>query len=129
MTSSVYSVPLTKSVPLPYRTLNVFSRSCAVELSEVSYSTCPLQETSQSRPGRKKSLLPVSKSTVHCPVHSKRYNVSDNSPVKVLAGLPTDIEPYQYEEYQSMSGSLPMLRFSERFTLGAEGWRATVFCW
>jgi len=77
----------------------------------------PLQEPSQVEPGRNKSLLPVSMSTVRCPVHSKWYNVSDNSPVKVLAGVPTDIEPYQYEEYQSMSGSLPMLRFSERFTL------------
>ena len=71
-----------------------------MELSEGLYSDCPLQEPSvQSEPGRKKSLLPVAKTTVHCPVHSKLYNVrSDNSPVKVLAGVPTDTEPYQYSD-------------------------------
>ncbi len=98
-----------------------------MELSEGLYSECPLQEPSvQSGPGRKKSLLPVAKTTVHCPVHSKRYRVrSDNSHVKALAGVPTDTEPNQYSDLKLVSGSLPMLpsRFSKsaRFTWGAEG--------
>ncbi len=113
---------------------NDTGRDRDVELPEELYSACPSQELSQVELPRSKSLLAVSKCTMHCSVRSTWYNVrNDNSPVKGWGGVPTDIVPYHNAEFQSdlnsVSGSLPVPRFSERFTLGAKGWGAPVFCW
>jgi hypothetical protein len=80
-----------------------------VEIPEILYSVSPSQELSQAALGRKKSPTPISKFTVHCRVRSKWYDVrNDNSPVKVLAGVPTDILPNHSKsdsESNSMSAS------------------------
>jgi hypothetical protein len=63
-TSSVYCSPLTVE-PSPYASEKVFPRSCDVELEDGSYSLWPEQVDPQLDEGTKRSLLPVSKSTVY----------------------------------------------------------------
>jgi hypothetical protein len=63
LTTSVYCSPLTVE-PSPYESENVFPRSSAVRLASGSYAVCPEQVNPQLDEGRKRSLLPVSKSTV-----------------------------------------------------------------
>ena len=63
-TSSVYSTPLTVE-PSKYPSEKVFSRSFEVELEDGSYNVCPEQVESHFVEGTKRSLLPVSKTTVH----------------------------------------------------------------
>ena len=65
LTTSVNCSPLTVD-PSPKASENVFERSCAVELLLVSYTLCPAQLVPQLGEGKKRSLLPVSKSTVSC---------------------------------------------------------------
>lgn len=71
-------------------------RFCAVELACGSYSLCPAQLESQLGEGKKRSLLPVSKSTV-----SYRGSINDfessyrkDIPVKDTGGVPTEMVPY-----------------------------------
>lgn len=49
--------------PSPYARLNEFLRSVEVELDAGLYTACPEQLDLQVGPGKKRSLLPVSKST------------------------------------------------------------------
>ena len=98
---SVYCSPLTIELTLlsPKSVLNVWPTSLDVELAEGSYNLCPLQVELQSEPGRIKSLLPVSNCTECCPVTNLAtmiyHCLSGDLPVKVTAGVPTVMAPYQ----------------------------------
>jgi len=65
LTTSVYCSPSTVD-PSPKASENVLERSCAVELALGSYRLCPEQFDPHISEGKKRSLLPVSKSTVSC---------------------------------------------------------------
>jgi hypothetical protein len=97
LTTSVNCSPWTVLDPSPKESENVLERSYAVELASGSYCLCPEQFEPQLREGKKRSLLPVSKSTVSC-----RGLVSGNGfessyrkviPVKDTGGVPTDMFP------------------------------------
>ena len=65
VTTSVYCSPVTAEVAsTPKLRVNPDLRSFEVELADGSYDLCPEQDDPQLVDGTKRSLLPVSKSTV-----------------------------------------------------------------
>lgn len=66
-----------------------------MELAYGLYSLCPEQDESQFVEGIKRSLLPVSKSTVYNTGSDIDFE-GDNKviPVKVLGGVPIEMVPY-----------------------------------
>jgi hypothetical protein len=62
ITTSVYSSPLTED-PSPKARVKCFPRSREDELADELYALCPSQVDPHVDEGRKRSLLPVSKST------------------------------------------------------------------
>jgi hypothetical protein len=70
-------------------------RFCAVELACGSYSLCPEQFALQFGEGKKRSLLPVSKSTISCRGSVSGFESSYRKviPVKETGGVPTEMVP------------------------------------
>jgi hypothetical protein len=64
VTTSVYCSPLILA-PSKYVSVNFVLRSCEVELADGLYALCPEQDVPHFVEGTKRSLLPVSKSTVY----------------------------------------------------------------
>ena len=66
-----------------------------MELDDGSYSVCPEQVESQSVEGTKRSLLPVSKTTVYTQGQKAICNQNDKViPVKSFGGVPIERGPY-----------------------------------
>lgn len=105
VTVSVYCSPETVD-PSPYDREKSFPTSFEVELELGSYVVWPEHVEPQSGPGRKRSLEPVSKSTVYS-----------------VAGVPTEILPYQSSSASSVRGSLPeSARFFVFLNAFESGW-------
>ncbi len=94
LTTSVNCSPSTVD-PSPKASKNVLESSCAVELALGSYRLCPEQSDPHIGEGKKRSLLPVSKSTVSCRGSESGFGQSCKKiiPVKVTAGVPTEMVP------------------------------------
>jgi hypothetical protein len=114
--------------PSPKPSENVLEILCAVELAFGSYKLCPEQLESQLGEGKKRSLLPVSKSTVSC-----RGSVNDFKspyrkviPVKDLGGVPTEMAPNHNRALSSVNGSPPLAR-RESWILPERGCGTPVF--
>ena len=111
LTTSVNCSPWTVPPP-PKASENVLERFCAVELASGSYGLCPEQLELQLGEGKKRSLLPVSKSTVSYRGFVSGYKSSYRKvlPVKDTAGVPTEMVPYHNVAWSSVNKSLPVAR-------------------
>ena len=97
--------------PSPNDSENVLKRSFAVELALGSYNVWPEQSAPHPVDGKKRSLLPVSKSTAS----SRGHNVTSVNRVKVIpvkcwGGVPTEMLPDHIVELKSVNASAPVLR-------------------
>jgi hypothetical protein len=81
--------------PSPKASENVLERFCEVELASGSYRLCPEQVEPQLGEGKKRSLLPVSKSTASCPGSVGGFESSYRKviPVRDTGGVPTEMVP------------------------------------
>ena len=103
-------------------------RSLAVELALGSYNVCPEQFTPHPTEDKKRSLLPVSKSTASCRGSDSDFSQSCRKviPENDLAGVPTEILPDHSRALWLVNGS-PLVARRESVILPERGCGSPVF--
>jgi len=126
-TVSVYCSPLTEVSSLN-EIVKGFPRSWAEELALGSYVRCPAQDLPHLESGRNKSCF-LYRSRLHesLAVHPNERSRGERTlPVKLFAGVPTEMTPHQCALSLSVSGMLPESRFCNGLITSASGWAAPV---